>query len=65
MDLRDKSLHRLMAKRRYLASGLPTDVQLDWAARCVRKAAMQQRNLFYVLANIWLLEVKSCYCAID
>lgn len=54
-----------MAKRRDLASRLPLDIQLEWASRCVEKAAMQQRNLFYVLANIWLLELRSCRCAIS
>ena len=61
MDIRDKNLHRLMAKRKELASRLPIDSQLDWAARCVEKAAMQKRNLFFVLANIWLLEIQSCH----
>ena len=58
MDTRDKYLHRHMKKRKSISAELPTSVQLTWARKCIEKAASQQRNLFYIMASMWLLGIE-------
>lgn len=58
MDTRDKCLHRHMKKRQSLSADLPTAVQITWARKCIEKAAFQQRNLFYIMASMWLLDIE-------
>ena len=58
MDTRDKSLHRHMKRRKEMATNLPISIQAGWAKKCIAKAGLQQRNLFYIMASMWLSDIE-------
>jgi hypothetical protein len=47
-----------MKKRKGIALQLPAQSQALWAKKCIKKAAYQQRNLFYIMASMWLSEIE-------
>ena len=59
MDKRDKQLQRHMQRRLAIAKGLTAETQCRWAEKCIQLASLQNRTAFYMMASMWLANVKA------
>ena len=59
MDIRDRHLNRHMQQRMSIGAELPPARQRSWARKCMDKAASQHRTAFYLMANLWLANIRA------